>query len=153
MAENGNSSSGVPVFFLPVTPPFFVEEEAVVFSLVFTAHSLNYSMCFWLHYGWQQSQWTAVTGFWKPAARLAEVKQCYPSLTSLALLSAKCLSAFPDGNWSSGKYFPSLLVARSSVDRNFKTKGHFGGFKKQWNFMPLMNGQQELILAVLNGCT
>lgn len=111
MAENGNSSSGVPVFFLPATPPFFVDEEAAVFSLVFTAHSLNYSMCFWLHHGWQESLWTAAKGFWKPAARLAEVKQCYPPLTLLALLSAKCLSPFPDGSWSSGKYFPSEFVA------------------------------------------
>lgn len=128
-------------FSLPVTPPFFVDEEAAVFSLVFISHSLNYSMYFWLHHGWQESQWTAVKGLWKPAARLAEVEQCYPPLTLRALLPAKCLSPFPDGSWSSGKYFPSEFVARSSVDRNFKTKGHFGGFKKQCNFKPLMNGQ------------
>ena len=108
-----------------------------------------------LHYGWQECQGTAVKGFgiWKPAPRLAETKQYYPSLTLPALLSAKCLSPFPDGNWSSEKYFPSVFVPHSSVDRNFKTNGHFGGFKKQWNFMPLMNGQQELVLAALNGCT
>lgn len=160
-----DSSSGDQIISLPLTPPFFLDEEATAPRLVFTAHSLtplNYATCFCRTMGlmtngqgWQECQGTPGKGFgvWKPAPRPSETKQHYPSLTLLASLSAKCLSPSPDKNQGSGKSFPLVFVPCSSVDRKFKTNGHFGGFEKQWNFMPLMNGQLELGLAALNGCT
>lgn len=92
MAENGNSSSGIPVISLPATP-FFPDEEETALRLVFTAHSLtslNYSICFCCTMGllangqgWQESHESAGKGFgiWKPAPRPSEMKQHYPSLT------------------------------------------------------------------------
>lgn len=103
MAENGNSSSGVPKISLHETAPLFLDEEATALRLVFAAHSLisiNYFMfcCCTMGLlakgqGWQECHGRAGEGFgiWKPAPRPSETKQCYTSLTLLAWLSAKCL--------------------------------------------------------------
>jgi len=87
MAENRNSSSGVPVTSVPLTPPFFLAKEAIALRLVFTAHSLtslNYSVCFCRTVGllangqgWQKCHGTAGKGcgVWKPPPRPFEMKQ------------------------------------------------------------------------------
>lgn len=78
IAENGNSSSGVPVICLPATPLFFLDEDETALGLVLTDLTKLFHVLL-LHYGAASkvtemaecNETSVKSGIWNSAPRSA----------------------------------------------------------------------------------